>query len=169
MVIEDEHGNRTEESFDRLHLQMPGKIPESLKNLQSEERVPVNKYTLQHQNYDNVFAFGQALDLPIFTSDMATLAQGNVVRNNVIKKAKGKKVDAEYDGYQFNVMLMAMNKLVRYRNDYSNRDQLWFRGWTSLGYYFYFDKYVMGRILGATFAKKKPPPFWKRDQEWSGM
>jgi len=59
----------------------------------------VNKYTLQHKKFENVFSLGDAVGFNTTRTHNAAMAQNPVVKNNVIRFLQDKEVNAVYDGF----------------------------------------------------------------------
>ena len=59
----------------------------------------VNRYTLQHSKYENIFGFGDAVGFDTTRTHNAAMAQNPVVKNNVLRFLKDKEVNGIYDGY----------------------------------------------------------------------
>ena len=55
----------------------------------SQGMVDVNKYTLQHSKYENIFAFGDCIAGDLTRTMTAVLGQAPVVKNNVLRYIKG--------------------------------------------------------------------------------
>lgn len=63
--------------------------------------IDVNPYTLQHKRFENIFAFGDAIDAKTTRTAAAAIAQNPVVKHNVQQFMEGKELNAIYDGYTF--------------------------------------------------------------------
>jgi sulfide:quinone oxidoreductase len=50
----------------------------------------VNKYTLQHKKYENIFGYGDAVGFDTTRTQTAAIHQTPIVKNNVINFLKGK-------------------------------------------------------------------------------
>lgn len=61
--------------------------------------VPVDKHTLQSQEYPNIFALGDAADLPTSKAGSAAHYQIPSVVTNIVAFAEGQPVTASYDGH----------------------------------------------------------------------
>ena len=61
--------------------------------------VPVNKETLQHIRYFNVFSLGDIAQVPMGKTGGSVRKQYKVVVDNLIAKMEGKKLEAKYAGY----------------------------------------------------------------------
>ena len=61
--------------------------------------VPVNKETLQHIRYMNVFSLGDIAQVPMGKTGGSVRKQYKVLCDNLIAKMEGKKLEAKYAGY----------------------------------------------------------------------
>jgi sulfide:quinone oxidoreductase len=61
--------------------------------------VPTDKRTLQSTAAPNVFALGDATDLPTSKAGSVTHFEGEVLTENVVRFLAGKELDATYDGH----------------------------------------------------------------------
>ena len=61
--------------------------------------VPVNKETLQHIRYDNVFSLGDVAQVPMGNTGGSVRKQYKVLVTNLIARMEGKKLPAKYAGY----------------------------------------------------------------------
>lgn len=59
----------------------------------------VNKYTLQHNKFENVFSFGDAVGFETTRTHNAAMAQNPVIKNNVIRFLQDKDCNGIYDGF----------------------------------------------------------------------
>ena len=88
--------------YDFLHISpaqiAPREIAES--DLGSAKGwVPVNKETLQHIRYENVFALGDIAQVPMGKTGGSVRKQYKVLVKNLISLMNGKKLEAKYAGY----------------------------------------------------------------------
>jgi len=63
--------------------------------------VDVNRYTLQHRRYENIFAIGDCISGETTRTYSGAICQNPVVKQNVLQYLDGKECNAIYDGYQF--------------------------------------------------------------------
>jgi len=89
-------------SYDMLHIApaqiAPREIGES--DLGSAKGwVPVNKETLQHIRYENVFALGDIAQVPMGKTGGSVRKQYKVLVDNLVALMHGKKLEAKYAGY----------------------------------------------------------------------
>ncbi len=61
--------------------------------------VPVNKETLQHVKFDNIFALGDIAAVPMGKTGGSARKQYKVVVDNLISRMEGKELTAKYAGY----------------------------------------------------------------------
>ena len=61
--------------------------------------VPVNKETLQHIRYENVFSLGDVAQVPMGKTGGSVRKQYKVLVSNLISQMKGEKLEAKYAGY----------------------------------------------------------------------
>ena len=63
--------------------------------------IDVNPYTLQHSRFDNIFAFGDAIDVNTTRTQHAAFAQCPVVKHNVKAFMEGQELNGIYDGFSY--------------------------------------------------------------------
>jgi len=93
---------RVEVPYDFMHVTPPMKAPDvvaSSKVGSGKGWVPVNKETLQHVKYDNVWSLGDVAAVPMGKTGGSARKQYKVVVDNMISVMQGKKPTAKYDGY----------------------------------------------------------------------
>jgi len=66
--------------------------------------VDVNKYTLQHKKYENIFAFGDCIAGDLTRTMSAVISQAPVVKNNVLKYIHGKEPNGIWDGFSQQIL-----------------------------------------------------------------
>lgn len=66
----------------------------------------MNKYTLQHNKYDNIFAFGDAVGFETTRTHTGAIAQNPIIKNNLLRFMQGKECNGVYDGYVFQPLLL---------------------------------------------------------------
>jgi len=72
----------------------------------------VNKYTLQHKKYENIFGFGDAVGFNTTRTMNAAMAQCPVIKNNVLRFMQGKDVNGVYDGYSYQGLVLGTDKMT---------------------------------------------------------
>jgi len=105
----DKHSNvkgsenkKVEVPFDFLHITPPMVAVEEIANSpigSSKGWIPVDKETLRHTKYKNIFALGDIADVPMGKTGGSIRKQYVVVVENLIATMEGKEMTAKYDGY----------------------------------------------------------------------
>jgi sulfide:quinone oxidoreductase len=83
--------------------------------------VKADKYTLQHPDYPEVFALGDASDLPTSRTGAAIRKQAPVVVENLLAVLAGRKPEARYDGYASCPLTTGYGKLLLAEFDYDGK------------------------------------------------
>lgn len=112
--------------FDMIHVVPPQSAPDFIKTspLANEEGwVDVNRGTLQHNVYPNVFSLGDASSAPNAKTGAAVRKQAPVVVDNLMQVLKGGEIrEAKlYDGYSSCPLVTGFGKLVLAEFDFDNR------------------------------------------------
>jgi sulfide:quinone oxidoreductase len=63
--------------------------------------IDVNPYTLQHNKYENIFAFGDAVAGETTRTQHSAVAQVPVVKHNLLNFMAGAELNGIYDGYTY--------------------------------------------------------------------
>ncbi len=127
--LKDEQGNVLEERvyrFNMLHAVPPQSAPDFIKHSKvanAEGWVDVDKYTLQHVRYPNIFALGDAAGTPNAKTGAAVRKQAPVVVHNLLQlREHGALVNPKhYNGYSSCPLVTGYGKLVLAEFDYDNR------------------------------------------------
>jgi len=94
-----------EKEFDFIHVTPPMKAPDEIGNSKLGSKkgwVPVNKETLQHVKFPNVFALGDIAAVPMGKTGGSARKQYKVVVNNIISMMEKGEIPAsnlKYEGY----------------------------------------------------------------------
>lgn len=67
----------------------------------SQGMVDVNRYTLQHNRFENIFAIGDCISGQTTRTYTGAIRQNPIVKHNVLQFLEGKECNAIYDGYQY--------------------------------------------------------------------
>lgn len=113
-----------EVAFDMIHITPPQSAPDFIRNspiANSAGWIDVEKHTLQHTKYKNIFASGDAAGLPISRTGAAIRKQAPVVVSNLLAMIKGSKMKASYNGYSSCPIITGYDKLVLAEFDYDNK------------------------------------------------
>lgn len=88
--------------FDYLHAVPPMSGRDFLKDsglVNSSNFVLVDKHTLQHSKFKNVWSLGDAAELPTSKTMSAAIEQATVLEKNLTSYLQDKKIQEHYDGY----------------------------------------------------------------------
>ncbi len=104
--------------YEMIHVAPPQSAPDFIKN--SPLAVPdnlygwvdVNKETLQHNRYKNVFALGDASSLPTSKTAAAVRKQAPVVAANLLAVLASSPLQSKYDGYTCCPLITGYDKTV---------------------------------------------------------
>ncbi len=107
--------------YDMLHVTPPMAPPDFIKNSPLADAagwVDVDQYTLQHKKFKNIFALGDASNLPTSKTGAAIRKQAPVVVKNLLSRRKNVPLTARYDGYTSCPLVTGKGKLVLAEFDY---------------------------------------------------
>jgi sulfide:quinone oxidoreductase len=110
--------------FDMIHVTPPQSAPDFIKNSHLANAggwVDVDKNTLQHVKYANIFSLGDASGLPTSKTGAAIRKQAPVVVANVLSLIEKQTFGASYTGYTSCPLLTGYGKLVLAEFDYNNQ------------------------------------------------
>ena len=110
--------------FDMLHVTPPQSSPDFIKNspiANAAGWVDVDKLTLQHTRYKNIFGAGDASSLPTSRTGAAVRKQAPVVVGNLLAVMRGEKPTESYSGYSSCPIITGYDKLVLAEFDYDNQ------------------------------------------------
>lgn len=118
--------------FDILHGVPPQSAPDFIKKSPLADAnnplgyVEINKNTMQHSRFPNVFALGDCTNAPCSKTGAAIRKQAPVVVKNVLSVLENQKPTAEYDGYSACPIPTAYGKLMLAEFDYTNTPKMTF-------------------------------------------
>lgn len=114
--------------FDILHVAPPESAPDfivrsSLADPQKPKEgwVQVNKFTLQHVKYSNVFALGDAAGTPNAKTAAAAVHQAPVLVANLLSVLRGAQPASRYDGYIACPIITGYGRMLLCELDYSGK------------------------------------------------
>lgn len=113
-----------EVAFDMLHVTPPQSAPDFIRNsplANSTGWVDVDKYSLQHVRYANIFSLGDAAGLPTSKTGAAIRKQAPVLVENLLAVMNEQPATAQYNGYTSCPLLTGYGKLVLAEFDYENK------------------------------------------------
>ena len=110
--------------YDMIHVTPPMSAPDFIKNspLASEAGwVNVDKQTLQHPVYPNVFSVGDASSAPTSKTAAAIRKQAPVVVENICALIQSKSTSGRYGGYTCCPLVTGYGKTMMAEFDYENK------------------------------------------------
>lgn len=117
-------------TYDLLHVVPPQSAPDFIKNsplsIKSNKLkgwLDVNHFTLQHNQYPNVFGLGDACGLPTAKTGAAIRKQLPVVANNIVRLMNGESIDENevYNGYSACPILTDYSHVLLAEFEYGNK------------------------------------------------
>jgi sulfide:quinone oxidoreductase len=112
--------------YDMIHATPPQSAPDFIKRSplsNAEGWVDVNKETLRHARYPNIFSLADASSLPTSKTGAAIRKQAPVLVRNLLAAMRGKPMPARYDGYTSCPLITGYGKLVMAEFDYDLKPQ----------------------------------------------
>ncbi|XP_014025721.2 sulfide:quinone oxidoreductase, mitochondrial isoform X1 [Salmo salar] len=110
--------------YEMLHVTPPmGPNPVVKGSLLADEAgwLDINKETLQHNKYPNVFGIGDCTNLPTSKTAAAVAAQSSILDRTISKVLKNEKPDRKYDGYTSCPLVTNYNTVILAEFDYSGQ------------------------------------------------
>jgi sulfide:quinone oxidoreductase len=118
--------------FDMCHAVPPQSAPDFIKNSPLTDAnnpygyVEVNKTTMQHSRFPNVFALGDCTNAPCSKTGAAIRKQAPVVVQNVLAVLANQPMAGEYTGYSACPIPTQFGKLMLAEFDYTNKPTMTF-------------------------------------------
>lgn len=118
--------------FDMCHAVPPQSAPEFIKNspLRDETNplgyVEIDKNTMQHSRFKNIFALGDCTNAPCSKTGAAIRKQAPVVVSNILSVIDKLELTAKYDGYSACPIPTQYGKLMLAEFDYTNTPKMTF-------------------------------------------
>lgn len=124
--VTDENGITSEISkhFDMLHVTPPQSAPDFIAQsplANDKGWIDVDKYSLQHIRYKNIFGIGDATSTPNGKTGAAVRKQAPVLVQNLFAVMDGKEITAKYNGYSSCPIVVGYGKLILAEFDYDNK------------------------------------------------
>jgi NADPH-dependent 2,4-dienoyl-CoA reductase/sulfur reductase-like enzyme len=114
-VFKNADGEEKIIKYDFIHVTPPMGTSMELKRspiVNSAGYVDVDKYTLQHNKYKNIFSLGDCANLPTSKTIAALTQQAPVVVANLLSQMKGEPLKAKYDGYTACPIITSYNSVL---------------------------------------------------------
>jgi sulfide:quinone oxidoreductase len=109
--------------FDMLHVTPPmgptDVVKQATKLVDDAGFVKVNKETLQHVDYPNVFALGDCSSVPTSKTAAAAAAQSGILSRNLVKVMAGGSPEEAYDGYTSCPLTTGYDELILAEFDFN--------------------------------------------------
>lgn len=112
--------------YEMLHVTPPQSAPDFVKNSPLANLagwVDVDKHSLQHLKFANIFSLGDASSLPTGKTGAAIRKQAPVLVQNLMALLKGTPMNASYNGYSSCPLITGRGKLILAEFDYDNNPQ----------------------------------------------
>lgn len=110
--------------YEMLHVTPPMGPPDVLVNSPVADAggwVDVNKETLQHKKYPNVFGIGDCTNLPTSKTAAAVAAQSAILDKTISLVMKNQASSAKYDGYTSCPLVTGYSKVILAEFDYNQQ------------------------------------------------
>jgi sulfide:quinone oxidoreductase len=127
-VTTDEGVQEVAIPYDMIHVTPPMSAPDFIKNSKlagtegsSKGWVNVNKDTLQHNVYPNVFSLGDASSLPISKTAAAIRGQAPVLVENLLAVMQTHSLTGKYAGYTCCPLITGYGTVIMAEFDYTNQ------------------------------------------------
>jgi len=116
-----DQGTELSVKYDLLHVTPPQSAPDFVKQSPlagAAGWVDVDKHTLQHVRYPDVWSLGDASSLPTSRTGAAIRKQAPVLVENLLARTEGKAPTARYDGYASCPLVTGYGTLILAEFDY---------------------------------------------------
>jgi sulfide:quinone oxidoreductase len=114
-VFVGKDGKEIVQPFDLLHVPPPQKPVEALRGSELSDSVgfvTIDKDTLRHVKFPNVWALGDCTNLPTSKTFAAAMSQTAVLKENFERSLEGKDLKAKYNGYTSCPIFVGQHKLM---------------------------------------------------------
>jgi sulfide:quinone oxidoreductase len=119
-------------NFDICHTVPPQSAPDFIKKSPLSDTnnllgyVEIDKNTMQHSRFKNIFSLGDCTNAPYSKTGAAIRKQAPVVVENLLNLIENKPLSATYDGYSACPIPTQYGKLMLAEFDYSNKPKMTF-------------------------------------------
>lgn len=121
---EDGTVSEVQRPFDMIHVTPPQSAPDFIRQspLANESGwIDVDRFTLQHKRYPNIFGIGDATSTPNSKTGAAVRKQAPVVVKNLLSLINHQPMAAKYNGYGSCPIVTGYGKLILAEFDYDNK------------------------------------------------
>ena len=127
-TYEDADGIPHEENYDYIHVIPPQRAPDVIRQsgLSWADKwvdqgwVEVNKQSLRHERYPDIFAVGDVAGVPKGKTAASVKWQVPVVEEHLVAQISGDTTDAVYDGYTSCPLITQIGRAMLIEFDYNN-------------------------------------------------
>ncbi|PID36266.1 MAG: pyridine nucleotide-disulfide oxidoreductase [Rhodobacterales bacterium] len=125
----DTENGEAEMKYDYLHVVPPQQAPEVIRSnseLTNPEKwggrgwMTVDKYTLRHDRFPNIFAVGDVAGVPKGKTAASVKWQVPVVEEHLVAQIAGDTTDARYNGYTSCPLITRVGRAMLIEFDYNN-------------------------------------------------
>ncbi|MRG91147.1 NAD(P)/FAD-dependent oxidoreductase [Polyangium spumosum] len=127
-VVGDPSGARETIRYDIMHAVPPQSAPDFIKRSPiahadgpNKGWAKADKHTMQNPEYPNVFALGDASELPTSRTGAAIRKEAPVLVENLLAVMNGKEPTAKYDGYASCPLVTSYDTMLLAEFDYSGK------------------------------------------------
>ena len=123
-LTNDENGATMTRKFDMIHVTPPQSAPDFIRQsplVDAKEWVDVNKFTLQHTKFQNIFSLGDVTNTPNAKTGAAVRKQVPVLVKNLIALIEHHSMTEKYSGYGSCPLTVGYGKLVLAEFGYDNK------------------------------------------------
>ena len=119
--------NKIKKDFDFLHIVPPMKAPDEIGKSKIGSKngwVPVNKETLQHIKYENIFSLGDIIDTQFGKTASSIRKQYPIVVDNIISMVNNNEIQTnseKYNGYTNYSILTGIGSSMNVEFDWSKK------------------------------------------------
>jgi sulfide:quinone oxidoreductase len=116
--------SEVQKPFTMIHVVPPQSAPEFIKAsplVDAAGWVDVDKYTLQHKKYKNIFSLGDVTNTPNAKTGAAIRKQAPVLVKNMLAFLKSQPLTAQYSGYGSCPLVAGYGKLILAEFGYDNK------------------------------------------------
>ncbi len=121
-------GGETEMDYDYIHVIPPQRAPDAVRNSPlpwadkwtDQGWMEVDKHTLRHARYPEVFACGDVAGVPKGKTAASVKWQAPVVEDHLVAQIAGRESGASYDGYTSCPLITRVGRAMLIEFDYNN-------------------------------------------------
>lgn len=110
--------------YEMIHVTPPQSAPDFVRQsplANAAGWVDVDKYSLQHNKFKNIFSLGDVSSLPTSRTGAAVRKQAPVLVKNLLSQIHGEALTAKYNGYTSCPIVTGYGKLMLAEFDYENK------------------------------------------------